>query len=142
MKRLFIHRTCILCITLCLPLTAFSESRQWVQLPEMMQQHMMANMRDHLRALDEILHHLASGEGDKAAEVAEQRLGMSSLESHGASHMAPLMPEGMRQTGTRMHRAASQFARIAEEGDLAAAYAHLGEITSSCVSCHSAYRIR
>lgn len=121
---------------------AGDDQRQLVQLPEMMQQHMMSNMRDHLAAINEILINLANGELDKAAEVAEYRLGMSSLESHGASHLAKLMPEKMRQAGTSMHRAASRFALVAEEGELLPAYKMLSEVTSTCVACHSGYRIR
>ena len=97
---------------------ADNDTRQLVHLPEMMQQHMMSNMRDHLVAINEILVNLGNGEMDKAAEIAEQRLGMSSLESHGASHMAKFMPEGMRHAGTSMHRAASRFALKAQEGEL------------------------
>ena len=123
-------------------MSAAVDSRQLVELPEMMQQHMMSNMRDHLAALNEILRNMANGEMEQAAEVAESRLGMSSLESHGASHMAKFMPEGMRQVGTNMHREASRFARKVEEGDVLSAYAALSEITSACVACHSGYRIR
>ena len=121
---------------------AEDDTRQLVQLPEMMQQHMMANMRDHLVVINELLINMAHGELDKAAEVAENRLGMSSLESHGASHMAKLMPEGMRQAGTTMHRAASRFALKAQEGEVLPAYSALSEVTSACVACHSGYRIR
>ena len=121
---------------------ADDDTRQLVQLPEMMQQHMMSNMRDHLVVINELLIHMAHGELDKAAEVAENRLGMSSLESHGASHMAKLMPAGMRQAGTTMHRAASRFALKAQEGDVLPAYSALSEVTSACVACHSGYRIR
>ena len=121
---------------------AENDMRQLVQLPEMMQQHMMTNMRDHLVAINEILVNLGNGEMDKAAEIAEQRLGMSSLESHGASHMAKFMPEGMRHAGTSMHRAASRFALKAQEGELLPAYKMLSEVTSACVTCHSGYRIR
>jgi len=108
----------------------------------MMQQHMLSNMRDHLTALNEILVNMGKGELDKAADIAEQRLGMSSLESHGASHMAGFMPEGMRDAGTHMHSAASRFALIAQEGELLPAYQALSELTSACVACHSGYRIR
>lgn len=118
------------------------ESRQLVQLPEMMQEHMMANMRDHMRAINEILINMGNGELDKAAKVAEQRLGMSSLESHGGHHMARFMPDGMRQAGTSMHRAASRFALKAEEGEPLPAYKALAEVTSACVACHSSYRVR
>jgi len=121
---------------------AGDDPRQLVQLPEMMQQHMMSNMRDHLAAINEILINLANGELDKAAEVAEYRLGMSSLKSHGASHMAKFMPEQMRQAGTSMHKAASRFALVAEEGELLPAYNMLSVVTSTCVACHSGYRIR
>jgi cytochrome c556 len=118
------------------------DSRQLVEFPEMMQKHMMSNMRDHLTAINEILINMSEGDLDKAADVAESRLGMSSLKSHNASHMAKFMPEGMQQAGTSMHKAASRFALRAEEGDVAAAYAALPKITSACVACHAGYRIR
>ncbi|HIJ26801.1 MAG: hypothetical protein HN455_09985 [Gammaproteobacteria bacterium] len=118
------------------------ENRQLVELPKMMQHHMMANMRDHLTALDEILSKMGQAELDQAAEIAEQRLGMSSLGSHGADHMGPFMPEGMRNTGTGMHHAASRFALRAQEGDLNAALLALSEVTRACVACHAGYRIR
>ncbi len=121
---------------------ADEDSRRLVELPEMMQQHMMSNMRDHLRAINEILMNMENNRLDQAAEVAEYRLGMSSLESHGAHHMAKFMPEGMRQAGTSMHRAASRFALKAQEGEQLPAYGALSKITSACVACHSGYRIR
>lgn len=121
---------------------ATEETRQLVKLPEMMQKHMMSNMRDHLSAINEILINMADGELEKAADVAESRLGMSSLTSHGASHMAKFMPEAMRQAGTSMHKAASRFALKAQEGEALPAYNALSEVTSACVACHSSYRIR
>ena len=121
---------------------AADDTRELVQLPEMMQQHMMKNMRDHLKSINEILSSLGVGDLYMAAQIAEQRLGMSSLDSHNASHMAKFMPEGMRLAGTSMHKAASRFALKAEEGDLLPAYKLLSEITSACVTCHAAYRIR
>ena len=121
---------------------ADDDKRQMVQLPEMMQQHMMSNMRDHMAAINEILISIANGHLDQAAEIAENRLGMSSLELHGASHMSGFMPEGMRQVGTSMHKAASRFALKAQEGEVLPSYSALAEITSACVACHSSYRIR
>jgi hypothetical protein len=121
---------------------AGEDSRQLVKLPDMMQQHMLANMRDHLATINDILAYMSSDQLDRAADEAESRLGMSSLTSHQASHMAKFMPEGMRDAGTNMHRAASRFARTAQEGDLTAAYQALSEVTSACVTCHAGYRIR
>ena len=119
-----------------------NDLRQLVQFPEMMQKHMMANMRDHLAAINEIIVSLGNDELDKAADIAEYRLGMSALESHGAKHRARFMPAGMRQAGTEMHRAASRFARTAQEGELMTAIKALPAITQACVACHSGYRIR
>jgi len=131
-------------VAVCLPAASASsgDSREVVELPKMMQEHMLANMRDHLAAINEILIYLGSGELEKASETAEFRLGVSSLESHGASHMARFMPEGMRQLGTEMHRSASQFALVAEEGELLEAYKALSNITTACVACHSGYRVK
>ncbi|MGD2170495.1 MAG: hypothetical protein PVI79_07515 [Gammaproteobacteria bacterium] len=121
---------------------AANDARIPVELPAMMREHMLSNMRDHLAAINEILAYLRSGELDKAAETAEYRLGMSSLETHGARHLANFMPEGMREAGTAMHRAASRFALKAQEGEVLPAYGALSEVTSACVACHSGYRVR
>jgi hypothetical protein len=124
------------------PAQAGADARELVQLPAMMQEHMLSNMRDHLVALNDILARMAAGNLEAAAEVAESRLGMSSLEVHGASHMAKFMPEGMQKAGTQMHRAASRFALKAQEGEALPAYQALSEVTAACVGCHQAYRIR
>jgi len=128
---------------------AAEDSRELVKLPEMMQEHMLANMRDHLRALDEILVELGEGNVDKAAEIAEKRLGMSSMSLHGAGHMAKFMPEGMQAIGTGLHHAASQFVIVARDAELDPGkdaqhkvYKALHEITGSCNACHNAYRLR
>lgn len=119
-----------------------NDQRVLVELPEMMQQHMLSNMRDHLVAINEILVYLGNDELDKASETAEYRLGMSSLESHGAAHLSQFMPEEMRQAGTSMHKAASRFSLKAQEGEVLSAYKALSDITSACVACHSGYRIK
>ena len=124
------------------PPAALADDRQMVELPEMMRTHMLANMRDHLVAIDEILQLLAADELEAAADVAESRLGFSSLELHGASHIAQFMPKEMAAAGTRMHRAASQFARTAQEGEALPAYHKLREVTAACVECHAGYRVQ
>jgi len=123
-----------------------SDRRELVALPEMMQRHMLANMRDHLLAISQLQDALADGRFDAAGSIAEERLGMSSLASHGASHMAPYMPQPMQAIGTQMHRAASQFALTAQDAsvdqDLPRALKSLSAIIQQCVACHAAYRIQ
>jgi len=142
MKTIFQSISLFLLVTTSTIANAANDSRILVEMPEMMQNHMMSNMRDHLETINKILIYLANDEMNEAAEIAEQRLGMSSLKLHGASHMAKFMPEAMRKAGTNMHRKASRFALKAQEGELLPAYKMLSEVTSACVSCHSGYRIR
>lgn len=121
---------------------AADDTREKVDFPEMMKQHQLSNMRDHLAALNEILALLAKSELDKAADIAERRIGMSSMVAHNASHMAPYMPKGMQDIGSEMHHAASRFAMSAQEGDLPRALDSLSKVTQQCVACHSTYRVQ
>lgn len=121
------------------------DTRQAVKIPDMMQQHMLSGMRDHLSAITEIQQALASSEFEKAAEIAEKRIGMSSLSTHGAAHLSAYLPKPMQEIGMQMHHAASQFALIAQEtaieNDVKPALAALSKVTQQCVACHAAYRV-
>ena len=122
-----------------------TDSRQLVKFPEPMRLHTITSMRDHLLALQEIDIALSRNGFDKAAIIAEQRLGMSSLELYGAAHIAPFMPQGTQEIGTQMHRAASRFAVEAQTAsvgnDVRPALAALGTLMQQCVACHAAYRL-
>lgn len=122
------------------------DSRPVVKFPEELRIHTLANMRDHLKALQEIQDALANEQYDRASDIAEQRLGMSSLKLHGAHELARFMPEGMQNIGTEMHRAASRFAVIAKDagatGDVKPALAALSRVSQQCVACHSSYRVQ
>lgn len=126
-----------------------ADTRQLIALPPPMQEHMLANMRDHLIAVGEIVGALADGKFDAAAKVSEQRLGMSSLSLHGAAHMAPHMPQPMQDIGTAMHRAASRLAITIQDADvvrspeaMTAVHRGLNEVLSACSACHAGYRVR
>ncbi len=131
---------------MAVPAAAQADARQLVKFPEPMRLHTIASMRDHLLALQEISVALSKNDFDNAARIAEQRLGMSSLERHGSAHIAPFMPQGMQDIGTQMHRSASRFAVEAQNAsvgnDVRPALAALGTVMQQCVACHSAYRLR
>jgi cytochrome c556 len=137
-----------ICVVMMLAATipaVAKDSRQRVEMPDQMREHMLGNMRDHLLALETITRQLANQQYDEAAAVAETRLGMTSMQSHGASHIAQFMPEEMSAIGTEMHHAASRFSIAAQnaevDGGLSKAFAALSDVMQQCVACHSGYRV-
>ena len=146
MRHIFASATLALSLTVMFSTTHAANPRQLVKMPPPMQEHMLANMRDHLVAMGEIQAALGKGDFDQAADIAEQRIGMSSLLAHDASHMAPYMPKGMQEIGTAMHRTASRFARTAQEAsfdnDLPRALGALADLTQQCAACHAGYRLQ
>lgn len=126
--------------------TAVADTREFVKFPPELVEHTIANMRDHLLALQQINEALAASEPDKAGKIAEERLGMSSLRLHGAAEVAKYMPQGMQDAGTSMHKAASRFAIEAQNvgvtGEMKPALGALGQTLAACVSCHAGYRLK
>jgi cytochrome c556 len=148
MTRFALFAAALLAVVPPIPAAAQGDARELVKMPAPMQAHMLANMRDHLAALREIMGALAEGNAAKAGRIAEKRIGMSSLESHGASHMAPFMPEPMQRLGTELHKAASRLAVAAENAEVERTYdaqrkvfKAMEEIAAACDGCHQSYRI-
>ena len=122
------------------------DARQPVQFAPLLRQQMLGNMRAHLVALRDIQEALGGGDFQKAAQIAESSLGMSSLRDHHADENAKYMPAPMAQLGSAMHRAASQFALAAQDasasGDFKKPLAALASLSGTCVACHAAYRLQ
>lgn len=123
-----------------------SDGRQLVKYPEHMKEHTLASMRDHLLALQEIQSALAVSDYDRAADVAETRLGMTALTLHGAHDSSKFIPKGMQEAGTEMHRSASKFSVVARDaavtGDIKPAIGALSKVMGACVTCHTGYRLQ
>jgi hypothetical protein len=125
---------------------AMPDKREEVAFPAQLKEHTLANMRDHLLTLQRIQEALAKGAFDSAAQLAESRLGMSSLQLHGAHEVARFMPQGMQEIGTAMHKSASRFAieagNASATGDVRGPLSALAAVTAHCVACHAAYRLK
>jgi hypothetical protein len=124
------------------------DARELVSLPAPMQEHMLANMRDHLTTLNTVIGDIADAKFDAASKLLEERLGMSSLTLHHAAEMAPFFPQPMQDAGTGMHHAASRLAIALQDASVVQTFdsmrqvnAALHEVTSACVGCHTAYRL-
>ena len=121
-----------------------SDHRQLVAMPDEASQLMRKDMLEHLSALNEIIALLVENNLDAAADVAETRMGKSSMGKHRATGMGPgrFMPVEMRNIGWGMHESASELSQAAREGNLKGAYSALQKVTASCVACHYSYRTR
>lgn len=117
------------------------DARQKISMPEAVKIDMLSRMRDHLLALHEIQVAIAHGELDKASDIAETRIGVSSMQPEMQHGTAVYMPQAMRMMGMEMHKSASRFARTATEGDTIRALDSLSAVTEQCVACHAAYRV-
>ena len=135
------------------PVLAANDNRVLVEMPPMMQQQMRADMRDHLMTIQQITALLSKQQYEEAADLAENKLGMSSMgrrsqqhKHHKGQNRAQMMPPAMRQMGQGLHRSASQFSREVKDaeldGGLGRAFSALSGVMQQCVGCHSAYRIQ
>jgi len=102
---------------------------------------MLERMRRNLSDVHEIQLALAESNFERAAEVAEFSLGLSSLGPHNA-RQAPYMSTEMQHLGMEMHSASSRVARAAQEADTMKALQALAQVTGLCVSCHAIYRAK
>lgn len=125
---------------------ASEDNRQQVSLPAAAEANLRAEMRANLVALNEILSLIAAGQIAEAGASAERNLGYTAM---GKYRQEPFdarpglhMPKAMHAIGLDGHRTASDFARIAAAGDREQTLKALPSLTTACVSCHHAYRIR
>lgn len=124
---------------------ATQDNRVAVDFPAPMKEHILTNMRDHLLAISQIQEAMGNGQYDKAAQIAETRLGQTALKTHNAYENSKFMPKGMQEIGTQMHRSASKFAIEVQNsgatGDMRPALVALSRTTQACVVCHAGYRL-
>lgn len=125
------------------------DPRTKIELPDDVEKKMLVNMRDHIGALDDIIQAIEAGEYEQAKDVAESRLGWSSLVRRGDQEVANHWPKPMQQMADQMYRSASNFVIVAENAsveDSKEGYQKvlgaLGDVTSACRGCHEAYRVR
>lgn len=126
------------------PETQFTDLRTLVEIPEKSRQILQEDMLDHLAVLNEINRYLSENDLRAAAEVAETGMGRSLLSKYQDHDMRPgrYMPKEMREIGWELHAAATQFAKVARQGNLQATLVAYYRITSACVACHYSYRTR
>ncbi|MEI8168290.1 MAG: cytochrome C [Rhodoferax sp.] len=138
-------------LTLCLAVLVCSaveaeDVRQLAPLPAAAAESLRDQMRANLLTLNEIISLTVSGKLAEAGVLAEQELGNTAMGKNRKlpfeARPGPHMPPAMHAIAMDGHKAASAFALIAATGDREKTLDSLPTLTTSCVSCHFAYRIR
>ncbi len=128
-----------------------ADKRQAVHVPSDVRTRFLTDMRGHLQQISDIQAALSNRDFLRAAQIAQQHLGMTAPES-AACHMtegmgmnmddagvkafprvagsddtegemAKYMPEGMHDVGMAMHKAADRFATVSKAAAATADYA-------------------
>lgn len=124
-------------------LAAEQDPRTPIALPADLRPDFLAHMRHHMDALDDIIAHLAAADFKGAAGVAR-----TELEPGSGAGFGRYLPVEFREMGLGMHRAAAEFATVAEVvpaqpavADWQKVIAALQAISAQCRGCHGAYRV-
>ena len=124
-------------------LAAEEDPRTPIALPADLRPAFLAHMRHHMDALDDIIARLAAADFKGAAGVAR-----TELEPGSGAGFGRYLPLAFREMGLGMHRAAAEFATVAEAvpaqpavADWQKAIAALQTISAHCRGCHGAYRV-
>lgn len=122
------------------------DTRQLATLPAAAAENLRAEMRANMLTLNQIISLTVAGQTKEAGLLAEQELGVTAMGKNRKlpfdARPGPHMPPAMHAVGVDGHNAASAFALVAASGDREKTLAALPTLSTPCVACHFAYRIR
>jgi len=116
------------------------DQRRPVPLLPMMAQHQKENMREHLKAVQEVVAAAAVSDFDEVA-VAAKRMGYSETMGRMCQHMGAAAP-GFTEQALAFHHTADEIGRAATRRDITAVLAALSETLGTCTGCHATFKQR
>ena len=135
--------------TLSVSAADMEDNRVLIKLPNKIEEKFLQNMRDHIGALDDIVHAVRAGEFEKAKIVASSRLAWSSFVHDENDEIAKHLPIPMRKMAEQMYDATGKFIWLAQNASVEEStenyrnlFEALGNFTTTCRSCHETYRLR
>jgi cytochrome c556 len=122
---------------------AAEDPRMPIEMPPDVRSAFLEHMRHHMDSLDDVMAQLAAADFKGAAKVAREQLVPGSGAGFGR-----YLPVEFREMGLGMHRAAADFANVADAvpaqptaADWRKTMEALHTISIQCRACHSAFRI-
>lgn len=106
-------------------------------LAPMQKQHQLANMRSHLKAVQDIVGMIAENRFNEASEVAHNKLGLTP-EMQKMCNM--FTNADFRELGLAFHRSADELGDTLKRGNATGSLQALRSTMNYCVQCHATYR--
>lgn len=114
------------------------DGREPVPLIPMMAQHQKQNMREHLVAVQEVVH-AAAAKDFAAVEEAASGIGSSPQMTQMCNHMGAGAP-GFTERALAFHEKADGIIEAARAEDADGVLSALDETLAACTSCHATYK--
>jgi cytochrome c556 len=134
---------CLLIASVTMTPAAAEDPRTPIEMPPDLRSAFLEHMRHHMDSLDDVMAQLAAADFKGAAKVAREQLVPGSGAGFGR-----YLPVEFREMGFGMHRAAADFAEVADAvpaqptaADWRKTMEALHMISFHCRACHSAFRI-
>lgn len=113
-----------------------ADTRRTLDVPDAMKEHQKQNMREHLRAVQQVTALMAHEEWDQAAGVAHAQLGLTDEMRRMCSMFGP---EFMAM-GLEFHESGDRLGEALKTKDRHKAQAALAETLEKCVVCHDTFK--
>ena len=102
-----------------------------------MKQHQLANMRNHVEAVQSIIGLLSEGAFDKASHIASSQLGLTEEMEKMCNNFEN---ENFKNLGLAFHKSGDALGATLKTKDLTKSLGALHTTMSYCVQCHATFR--
>ncbi len=114
-----------------------TDTRISLGLSEKMKQHQLADMREHLEAIDSIVGLMAANRFQEAARIAHEKLGLTPQMQRMCGMLGN---EKATELGLAFHKSGDELGDALETGDQGKSLSALHNTMQYCVSCHAMFR--
>lgn len=113
------------------------DPRTSLNLPAPMRRHQLAMMREHLKAVNDIIAYMAEGKFNDASQIAHDKLGLTQE----MKKMCKMFGnDDFRKIGLAFHKSADALGDTLAKGDLRQSLRALHSTMNYCIQCHAAFR--
>lgn len=113
------------------------DTRIKLDIPEDMKRHQLANMREHVQAVQTIIGLIAEGNFENASRVAYTKLGLT---PEMQAMCGSFNNEKFEELGLAFHRSGDNLGETLKTGNVSDSLRALSQTMQFCVSCHATFR--